>query len=1282
MKLQLAFFALLLGLALPAGAATKTSVANGNWNAGATWSPSGVPAGGDTVIIATGTTVTVNTNVAIQDITVQTGAVLKGDGTLRTFTMGKGGGEDLTNNGTINFGGTTPVTMSFNKDMQWGGSGGVWNFSAINLATHKLRFTNGTSFTLNLDGAGDPIQSPGQFNIAGGCCVANANITVNYNGTAAQILSSSAGVDYGAIAINNSAGVSLVQNLNATNLLGDVSVQSGVLKDAGFSIVGQAGKAFSVSVGATFQITNSTGMVTGFSTKTFEPSSTADYRLNGNQPVSAETYGNLNLSVGGTKTPVGGTTTVAGNFTLASGVTYAGNTNNPTYNFAGNFSNSGTFTSGTGTYMFNGTGAQSLTGATTFTNLRMNNTGSGLTINNNVTVSTLFTLTSGVVSTGANTLITSANCPGSISRTSGHIAGNLQLKFNTGAQTCTFHVGDSATANYTPVAVTFTNVSVAGSLVGKTTAGDYSDAASPIDPLHSVNRNWTLTLPGAGALSLTGTYVTAFTYLAADNDANNTASLYAIAKGDSCSPGCTWTLPTVSGTPTTTSATATGMTTFSVFAIGRRKVSQFLVTVPASPVSTCNAQSITITAQDSSGNIATNYTGTINISTSTSDGDWSTSTGNGTLTNTGTAASGTTDDGLATYAFAPLDSGVVALSLANIKVDSNVTVTVVDNAVGSTSTTSSTMQFRGNLFTITNDSIQVAGRNQAMTVTRDRGSACSATLTEYAGSKSLKAWFTADADHPSGAAAPAITGASPAITTSVPGSNNLTRTFTNGVANFTLTTTDVGKYVINLRDDALGTVDGSSPTITTRPFALVLSGIKQGATNNPGGIATSGSKFIAAADSFQATVAAYLWNSAADTNVAGGDGVPDAGASLAQIIGAGAVPSYRWSTTLSAASPYTPAAGTLGTLSNGTQSGACPTGAPNCFTNGVATPTNLSYNEVGSFTLSGSATNFLNSGINLSAIVFDNSATPARSGVVGRFVPDHFTLLAGSSITPACAATGFSYMGQPNLGYSFTIEARNKSNVKTSNYRSADYATGSVSVLAENNNDGTDRSPRLSAPTGSWSTGTYTFSTTTATFSRPGSPDGPFDLLRIGVKVTDGDGPVLASRDMDPTTNTDCTIAPTCTGIQIGGATTKARFGRLALGNAFGSELLDLPIPMETQYYNSSGVYVTNVDDNCTLIALGNLVLSSGTATVGGTFAAGKGNLKITKPLSKVSIDLCVDLDGAIPTDLLCAASTPANKTWLQWSWLGSTFDQDPKARATFGVYKNADEIIYLRENF
>ena len=54
--------------------------------------------------------------------------------------------------------------------------------------------------------------------------------------------------------------------------------------------------------------------------------------------------------------------------------------------------------------------------------------------------------------------------------------------------------------------------------------------------------------------------------------------------------------------------------------------------------------------------------------------------------------------------------------------------------------------------------------------------------------------------------------------------------------------------------------------------------------------------------------------------------------------------------------------------------------------------------------------------------------------------------------------------------------------------------------------------------------GSYSFSPTTITFSRPATPDGPFDALQIGVRVTDADGPVLAARDMNPATSGACRI--------------------------------------------------------------------------------------------------------------------------------------------------------------
>ena len=102
-------------------------------------------------------------------------------------------------------------------------------------------------------------------------------------------------------------------------------------------------------------------------------------------------------------------------------------------------------------------------------------------------------------------------------------------------------------------------------------------------------------------------------------------------------------------------------------------------------------------------------------------------------------------------------------------------------------------------------------------------------------------------------------------------------------------------------------------------------------------------------------------------------------------------------------------------------------------------------------------------------------------------------------------------------------------------------------------------------------------------------PDGPYDNLQIGVAVTDPDGVRAAGRNMDPTTTTDCVAAANCTGVAW--PRPRIRFGRLKLTNAHGSELLNLPVPVETQYWNGA-VFVTNTADSCTSLSAANVTLT------------------------------------------------------------------------------------------
>jgi hypothetical protein len=512
----------------------------------------------------------------------------------------------------------------------------------------------------------------------------------------------------------------------------------------------------------------------------------------------------------------------------------------------------------------------------------------------------------------------------------------------------------------------------------------------------------------------------------------------------------------------------------------------------------------------------------------------------------------------------------------------------------------------------------------------------------------------------------------------------------------------VGKYSVSVRDDSntSSPIVGASLVLTPKPFTLAVSNIKQGSTLNTGGTAAGGDGFVAAGDTFQATVGAYLWSSAADANVSGGDGVPDTGSSLANVTAGGLAASYRWPVVLRAADTgFTPAIGDVGSLGSSNS----VTVTANEFSAGAATKSTLTYSEVGSFTLSGSATGFLNTnGINPTALVFDGNG--ANNSVVGRFFPDHFTLVT-SAVTPACAATGlnsFTYMGQP-FGYGFQIEARNKSDLVTSKYVNTVYAdTATVSVVAEDSDDGTDLGGNVTQPSGTWAAGVYDFNTANAllaTYTRPAAATRSLDALQLGVQVTgDGDGATLAGRDMRPDTVGSCGTG--CSATAIGGSTIRQRFGRLRLANAHGSELLSLRVPVEAQYFNGTA-FVTNGDDSCTSIvgntvSMGNYQRNLG--PVGGvcktrlatntTLVGGRANLILTAPgaNNNGSVDLTINLGAAVTgaaTSCVAATETSAtsagNAAFLQGSWAGGAFTDNPVARATFGVQKSGP-VIYIRE--
>ncbi len=333
----------------------------------------------------------------------------------------------------------------------------------------------------------------------------------------------------------------------------------------------------------------------------------------------------------------------------------------------------------------------------------------------------------------------------------------------------------------------------------------------------------------------------------------------------------------------------------------------------------------------------------------------------------------------------------------------------------------------------------------------------------------------------------------------------------------------------------------------------------------------------------------------------------------------------------------------------------------------------------------------------------------AALGPLGRFKPDHFTLTAGSVVTRSalsCAPTSsFTYTDESmQFGFTLTAHSAAPTNRTTVKYAGA-YAmldpadvslwpdsklgaSPSMALGAIDTPAPTPLSTRMSVTSvaaGGWAAGSNTI-TATAKLTRGAALDGPYGSVKLGVDPRDSDGVRLASYDLDA--NNDAANERLWIGV-----TTSFRYGRLWLGNAYGSDKLNLVMPFETQYWNGS-VFVKNTSDSCTAIASANVALGNkqGGLTAyagpvaGSSASSGAGSLTLTKPSSAAagSVDLVVNL-GSSGSPSNCTGltgGTPAALSYLSGKWCGSSYDRDPTARATFGIYGGKRGPIYIRESY
>ena len=143
---------------------------------------------------------------------------------------------------------------------------------------------------------------------------------------------------------------------------------------------------------------------------------------------------------------------------------------------------------------------------------------------------------------------------------------------------------------------------------------------------------------------------------------------------------------------------------------------------------------------------------------------------------------------------------------------------------------------------------------------------------------------------------------------------------------------------------------------------------------------------------------------------------------------------------------------------------------------------------------------------------------------------------------------------------------------------------------------------------------------------------------------------------------------------------------------AIGAESLPLTMKSEILRWSGAG-FVTNGDDNCTQVPAARLGLSTWTKNLSAgettlptgalTFAGGRGALLLSTPGAgndgSVLVKTCLIAD----TNAVAPCSVGAGLPYLTGKWRGAaTYDQNPSAVASFGLYKGSGQIIHFQENY
>lgn len=193
--------------------------------------------------------------------------------------------------------------------------------------------------------------------------------------------------------------------------------------------------------------------------------------------------------------------------------------------------------------------------------------------------------------------------------------------------------------------------------------------------------------------------------------------------------------------------------------------------------------------------------------------------------------------------------------------------------------------------------------------------------------------------------------------------------------------------------------------------------------------------------------------------------------------------------------------------------------------------------------------------------------------------------------------------------------------------------------------------------------------TTLHKFTRASTADGPYDGFALRMAGNEADGALITK--INGTALSLPGVASVAWGTSDGdNGAVRLRYGRLRIGNAYGSEKLDLPVPVKPQYYSgATDGYITSTLDKCTTLTPASFTLSNyNPASTSANLPTA--NLTITPPTA-------ADPIGAIK--LLKPLPSPAITQKFNVR-VNSAIPYLPgSGTETFGLFR-AGPVIYMQE--